>query len=237
MLPAYGSCAKKVFYIYVTCARQLRITISMRQKTEKRRSSNMVADENVNNLLDTFIHHPALRETINVILSGSKTQLRSSASPAADQTKNRSTNVTIPFGSSIYNTGRNQRRFDSPAQEFSAIFRRRGNSTVQCGINHRSRRTVSYQKAAAKSTSTVNRTRIFRTKKVILLPGVAQHEVVRGPRKSDLLGQGFIRNELEINKSWSETVYTNIYKYILYFMYVCMYVCMYIYFINHTLYI
>ena len=201
----------------------------------------MVADENVNNLLDTFIHHPALGETINAILSGSKTQLRSPTSPAANQTKNRSTNVTIPFGSSIYNTGRNQRRFDSPAQEFSAIFRRRGNSTIQCGINHRSRRTVSYQRAAAKSTSTVNRTRIFRTKKVILLPGVAQHEVVRGPRKSDLIGQGSIRNELETNKFWSDTVYTNIYKHILYFMYlsmyICTYVCMYIYFINHTLYI
>ena len=142
----------------------------------------MVADENVNNLLDTIIHHPALRETINAILSGSKTQLRRSASPATDRTKNRSTNVTSPFGSSIYITGKNQLRFDSLYQEFSAIFRRRGNSTIQCGINHRSKRTVPYQRAAATSTSTVNKTRIFRTKEVILLPGVAQHEVVRGSK-------------------------------------------------------
>ena len=96
-------------------------------------------------------------------------------------------------------------RFDSPAQELSRIFRRGGNSTFQCGINYRTRRPVPYERAAAAtSTSTVNRNRIFWTKEVILLPGVAENEVVRGLRKSDLMGQRFIRSELEINKCWGE---------------------------------
>ena len=43
-------------------------------------------------------------------------------------------------------------------------------------------------------------TEIFRTKEVTLLPGVAENEVVRGPRKSDLMGQSFIRSEVRINK-------------------------------------
>ena len=165
----------------------------------------MDADGNVNNLVNTIVHHPVFKETINAILSVSNTQPSTSVSPATDQTDNRSTNVTSHFGSSICNTGRNQRRFHSPAQELSAIFRRGGNSTFQRGINHKPRRPVPYQRAAAAtSTSTVNRNRIFRTKEVILLPGVAENEVVRGPRKSDLMGQGFIRSELEINKCWSE---------------------------------
>ena len=165
----------------------------------------MAADGNVNDLVNTIVHHPAFRETINAILTGSNTQPNNSVSPASVQTDNRSTNVTSPIGSSICNTGRNQRRFDSPAQELSAIFRRGGNSTFQRGIKHRPRRPAPYQRAAAAtSTSTVNRNRIFRTKEVILLPGVAENEVVRGPRKSDLMGQGFIRSELEIHKCWSE---------------------------------
>ena len=57
---------------------------------------------------------------------------------------------------------------------------------------------------AATSTSTANRNRIFQTKEVILLPGVAENEVVRRPRKSDLMVQGFIRSEPEVNKCWSE---------------------------------
>ena len=161
----------------------------------------MAADGNVNNLVNTIVHHPAFRETVNAILSGSNTQPSSSVRLATDQTDNRSTNVTSPFGSSICNTDRNQRRFDSPAQELSARFRRGGHSTFQRGINHRLTRPVSYQRAAAAtSNNTVNRNRIFQTKEVILLPGVAENEVFRGPRKSDLMGQGFIRNELEINK-------------------------------------
>ena len=119
----------------------------------------MAADGNVNNLANTVVHHPAFRETINAILTGSNTQPSSSVSPASVQTDNRSTNVTSPIGSSICSTGRNQRRFDSPAQEFSVIFRCRGNSKFQHGINHRPRRPAPYERAAAAatSTSTVNR--------------------------------------------------------------------------------
>ena len=140
-------------------------------------------------------------------------QPSSSASPATEQTENWSTNVTSPFGSSICNSGRNQCRFGSPAQEFSATFRRGGNSPTQCGINHSPRRPVPYQRAAATSTRTVNRTTILRTKEVILLPGVSENEVVRWSRKSDLMGQGFIRSELEINNRWSEAeIYTDLYR-------------------------
>ena len=39
---------------------------------------------------------------------------------------------------------------------------------------------------SATSTSTANRNQIFRMKEVILLPGVAENEVARGPRKSNL---------------------------------------------------
>ena len=57
----------------------------------------------------------------------------------------------------------------------------------QRGINHKPGRPVLYHRAvSATSTSTVNRNQIFRMKEVILLPGVAENEVARGPRKSNL---------------------------------------------------
>ena len=96
---------------------------------------NMAINGNVSNIVNTLVR--ASRETINAILSYSNTQLSSSISPATLQTDNRRTNVTSPIGSSLCNTDRNNRRFDSPAQELSTIFRRGGNLTFQRGINHR----------------------------------------------------------------------------------------------------
>lgn len=95
----------------------------------------MAINGNVSNIVNTLVR--ASRETINAILSYSNTQLSSSVSPATLQTDNRRTNVTSPIGSSLCNTDRNNRRFDSPAQELSTIFRRGGNLTFQRGINHR----------------------------------------------------------------------------------------------------
>ena len=63
----------------------------------------MAADGNVNNLVNTIVYHPAFRETINVILTGSNTQTSCSVSPASVQTDNRSTNVTSPIGSTFCN--------------------------------------------------------------------------------------------------------------------------------------
>ena len=57
----------------------------------------------------------------------------------------------------------------------------------QRGINHKPGRPVLCHRAvSATSTSTANRNQIFRMKEVILLPGVAENEVARGPRKSNL---------------------------------------------------
>ena len=128
----------------------------------------MAADGNVNNLGNTIVHHLAFREATNAILTGSNTQPHSSVSPVSVQTDNRSTNITSPIGSNIYNTGRNQSRYDSPAQGLSAIFRRGDNSMFQRCIIYRPKRPTPYQRtAAARSTSAVNRNRVFRTKIVI----------------------------------------------------------------------
>ena len=87
----------------------------------------MAADGNVSNLVNTIVHYPAFKETLNAILSGSYAQAGSSVSPATVHIDNRSTNATSPIGSSICNTDRNQRQFHSPAQEltFNAEITRR----------------------------------------------------------------------------------------------------------------
>lgn len=99
-------------------------------------------DGNVNDLLNTIVRHPVLSGIINQILTGDNTQPRSSVSPSAVQTDNRSTNVTSVTGNSIYCTEKNQRRFDSPSQELSAISRHGCNSMFQRDINHSPRRPV-----------------------------------------------------------------------------------------------
>ena len=130
----------------------------------------MAADGNVNNLVNTIVHHPAFRETTNAILSVSSTQPNSSVSPATIQTDNRSTNVTSPIGSNICKSDKNQRRFDRSVPELSTVFRRRSNSTLfQRGYNHRPRRPVPYQRAvAATSTTLSTEIKSSRTKEVIL---------------------------------------------------------------------
>ena len=90
----------------------------------------MAVDGNINNLVNTIVQHPAFIESINAILSVS-----SSVISAIVQTENRTANVSSPIGGNICNTDRNRRRFDSPAQELSTIFRRGGNLTFQHGIN------------------------------------------------------------------------------------------------------
>ena len=90
----------------------------------------MAVDGNINNLVNTIVQHPAFIESINAILSVS-----SSVISAIVQTENRRANVSSPIGGNICNTDRNRRRFDSPTQELSTIFRRGGNLTFQHGIN------------------------------------------------------------------------------------------------------
>ena len=122
--------------------------------------------------------------------------------------------VVLPTATVVRNQ---QLRFESPAQELSSLFRCGGGSArstviqFQCGVNYkRRRRPTPYQRrvgtpaAAAKSTRNICKNRIFWTKEVILLPGAAEDEALRGPRKSFLMNQGFIRSELEIYKNWSK---------------------------------
>ena len=53
-------------------------------------------DGNVNNLLNTIVHDPVLRETVNEILTGSNTLSRSCVSPSTVETDYRSTNANSP---------------------------------------------------------------------------------------------------------------------------------------------
>ena len=69
----------------------------------------MTINGNVNDIVNTIVHHTAFRETINAILSCSNTQTSSSVSPATLQTDNRQKNVTSLIGSSICSTDGNKR--------------------------------------------------------------------------------------------------------------------------------
>ena len=66
------------------------------------------------------------------------------------------------------------------------------------------RRRGRVQNSASSSTISGSSVRaIFRTKDVVLLPASTESDVLRGERKR-FMSHGFIRNELEIDKSWSK---------------------------------
>ena len=62
---------------------------------------DMAADGNVNNLVNTTIHHSAFRKTINANFSGNNTHPSCSVSPAQVQTDKKSLNVSSPIGNSM----------------------------------------------------------------------------------------------------------------------------------------
>ena len=67
------------------------------------------------------------------------------------------------------------------------------------------RRRGRVQNSASSSTISGSSVRtIFRTKDVVLLPTSTESDVLRGERKSFIMSHEFIRNELEIDKSWSK---------------------------------
>ena len=61
------------------------------------------------------------------------------------------------------------------------------------------------QNIASSSTISGSSVRaLFRTKDIVLLPTSTESDALREERKSLLMPHGFIRNELEIDKSWSK---------------------------------
>ena len=71
-------------------------------------------------------------------------------------------------------------------------------------MNSRRRRSRVQTSASSSTISGLSVRGIFRTKNVVLLPTSTESDVLRGERKSLLMSHGFIRNELEIDKSWSK---------------------------------
>ena len=71
-------------------------------------------------------------------------------------------------------------------------------------MNSRRRRSRIQNSASSSTISGLSVRAIFRTKNVVLLPTSTESDVLRGERKSLLMSHGFIRNELEIDKSWSK---------------------------------
>ena len=114
----------------------------------------MSINGNVNNLVNTIAHYPAIRETINVILSAVTHGRVVSNSPATAQTDNRSQNVISPIGSKICSTDRINANLTVLPKNFQQyldveVARRFNNAltTVQEDLHH----------IAAASASSVNR--------------------------------------------------------------------------------
>ena len=106
---------------------------------------------NVNNLVLTIVQHTAFRERINSFLTATNQEQTTNIVNAETNWINRNDLTNIPPAGSTSNSSSSvvtnrQFRFESPAQEFSSIFRRSGGSAIppvtqfQRGVNYTPRR-------------------------------------------------------------------------------------------------
>ena len=177
----------------------------------------------VRELVGNIVSHPLFQETLNNLFNNS------SSTPNALQTQRSSSSVSITPTQSASTAGITSRSFSTtrpnatgstggyttPAQEFSALFRRGSSSrgttpTYRRGISHqqvaRTHRRASSAPYASSQRSNGPRAReqIFRTKDVVLLPDSKTERVLRAPEKANLMEQGFVLSELMISKTWSD---------------------------------
>ena len=182
--------------------------------------------DKVRELVGSILNHPSFRETLNDVFSPTmrasnaeqRLDQRSNSRPATPADESAQSPMTI-------NNNRPSRPMPvhtTAAQEFVAIFRRGGSTQSQInyqnGINHRSRRGAQPYRVpnagerqsrsvlrgrAGASGRTKSRDQTFRTKEVILLPESTTQKVVRPPKKAVLMENGFVLNELSIDKGWS----------------------------------
>ena len=181
--------------------------------------------EKVKELVGTILSHPSFLETLNNLFNNSSStptalpsgQSVNRSTPLSNlQSTRRSTTGSISATSNSSATSSTSScRYSTPAEEFSALFRRGSSScsstpTFQRGVSHRQPNQAARVRRRATSApyTTSNRPRardeIFRTKDVVLLPDSTADRVVRAPEKADLMERGFVLSELAINKTWSE---------------------------------
>ena len=179
----------------------------------------------VKELVGTILSHPSFRETLNNLFNNSSStptalpsgqSVNRSTPPSNLKSTSRSTTGSISATSTSCGTSSTS-RYSTPAEEFSALFRR-GSScsstpTFQRGVSHRQpnqatrvrRRAASAPYTTSQSSNRPRaRDEIFRTKDVVLLPDSKAERIVRAPEKADLMERGYVLSELVVNKTWSE---------------------------------
>ena len=168
----------------------------------------------VRELVDSIVSHPSFRETLNNMFNNSASSLQTSRPETSRQSNNSlSQSSTTTLSTSRSSNAPTSNRYATPAEEFSALFRRgssRGRSTFQRGVSHRPLRgqasSVRRRTASAPPYSSRPRKRNdnFRTKDVVLLPDSKADRVIRAAEKADLMERGLVRSELLVNKTWSD---------------------------------
>ena len=167
----------------------------------------------VKELVGTILSHPSFREALNNLFNNSSSTptalpsgqsvINRSTPPSNLQSTSRSTTGSISGTSTSCGTSSTS-RYSTPAEEFSALFRRGSSScsstpTFQRGVSHRQpNQATRVRRWAASAPYTTSRNsnrprardKIFRTKDVVLLADSKAERIVRAPEKADLMERG-----------------------------------------------
>ena len=179
-------------------------------------------------LVENIVSHPSFRATISQALLNNSPSASSSLGLESRRNAIRNGTTTLSPHANADET----RRFTSPAEEFSAIYRRgssaipgqspqyhRGNNFQRpaptagsvrrrpAGRNRPSSstsRAMPYRLPATSSSTSSTKKQIFIVKEIVLIPNHDEENTIRPPRKAVLMSSGFVLNDVKIDKSWSE---------------------------------
>eukprot|EP00794_Sanderia_malayensis_P017200 gene17200-18930_t len=194
-----------------------------------------VSPSGIQHFVQSIVHHPSFTNSLNEILRNSPGESstvtrpsgfggppRPGLSPGLGQSPPSSTSnadvslarpaALISVSSSSESTPDPRRQqtgtrstFQTPAQEFSALFNRGGGSTTSTFQRQRNysgfgprttHRSTPYPRNGKMKKTKLNQSSgTFRTKEVVLLPNALDDEVVRGRRKALLLQNGFVNSK------------------------------------------
>lgn len=167
----------------------------------------MARQGNLDELVSSIVNHPNFRQSLNAAFESISTTLPTTPATARP---------ACPGRPSTNNNG-------DANEELAAIFRVGGSSSqaqnphrFERGVNHQRHRPGPYNRRPPSTTTARSRRptsngrsnarQKFVVKEVVLIPQPEESNVLRASRRASLMSSGYVINDVELDRTWSEEV-------------------------------
>eukprot|EP00794_Sanderia_malayensis_P021061 gene21061-23117_t len=188
----------------------------------------MAGTREIEDLVHGIINHPEFRQCLHAAVGGSSdTTSGNRNAPVGSSIINNNNNGNNELRPQL-GPLQTQARHGDAQEELSSIFRRGGSSSqlrnpprFARGVNHHRPRPAPYRRSQPLASTTSrnatgslhsnNSSKVraaekqrFIVKEVVLIPDPDETTIIRGSRRAALMERGYVRNDVEIDKGWSE---------------------------------